>query len=76
MFEYIYINKNKKNNMKKIIILILITLYGCSSTKHTVYKEISVYEEISSFKDDINKSIIDGFYNNDTTNVVDIYLLK
>lgn len=56
--------------MKKIIILILITLYGCSSTKHTVYKEIP------SFKDDINKSIIDGFYNNDTTNIGNIYLLK
>ena len=56
--------------MKKIKILIIIFIaIFVSSCK--------VQHQYISFKDDVNKSIIDGFYNNDTTNISKtIYLLR
>ena len=61
--------------MKKIlfiIILIIISL-NCFISKPAPY----YYENEFSLKDDINQSIIDGFYNGDTNNIGnEIYLLK
>ena len=57
--------------MSKYLLIFLIV--SCSSTKQT----ISTYDKNFSLKDEINKSIIDGFYNNDTTGISNkIYLLK
>jgi len=60
--------------MAKYLLLILsFFIVSCSSTKQTV----STYDKNYSLKDDINKSIIDGFYNGDTIGISkNIYLLK
>jgi PBP1b-binding outer membrane lipoprotein LpoB len=54
--------------MKKLYLLLLLLLFltGCASTK---------IEHEYSLKDDINKSIVEDFYYNDTINKK-IYLLK
>ena len=59
--------------MAKYLLLILsFFIVSCSSTKQTVSTNKNF-----SLKDDINKSIIDGFYNGDTTGISkNIYLLK
>jgi len=58
---------------KYLLIFLLILITSCSSIKQSV----STCDENFSLKDEINKSIIDGFYNNDTTDIGDkIYLLK
>jgi len=50
------------------LLLILLLFSSCVTTKQF---------EPTSFKDDINASIIDGFYNNDTTNLSGtIYLIR
>ena len=52
-----------------IIIVLIIVAVGCTSTNHL--------PENFSLKDEINNSIIDGFYYGDTTGVAnDIYLLN
>ncbi len=57
--------------IKYLIILSFFFLISCSTTKQTV----STYNENFSFKDEINNSIIDGFYcDSDTTK--NIYLLE
>lgn len=57
--------------MKKLIIIISIFLFSCNSEK-----QISLIDT-SFFKNEINKTIIDGFYENDTTGIGDkIYLIK
>jgi hypothetical protein len=68
--------------MKKLLILItLLTFISCSTIKSIEYKNrpslIDSIEMSFSIKDEINKSIIDGFYNNDTTGIGNsIYLLR
>jgi hypothetical protein len=53
----------------KYLIIILICLCSCKATE-TIKKPIA-------FKDDLNKSIVDGFYNNDTTGISkNIYFLR
>ena len=55
-----------------IFIFILMILNACSMKRVHIYEE-----ELHTFKDDVNKSIIDGFYDNDTTNISEtVYLLK
>jgi len=52
-----------------IMVAIFFTLTGCSSTKIVINHD--------ELKDEINASIIDGFYNNDTSGISkSIYLLK
>jgi len=56
----------------KYLLLSLIILTGCSTSK-TINKDKST----SSLKDDINESIVKGFYDGDTTGLSsDVYLLK
>ncbi len=58
---------------KYLLILVTILITSCSSTKQS----FSTYDKNFSLKDDINLSIIDGFYNGDTTGISkNIYLLK
>ncbi len=56
--------------MKKYIIaLILISLASCVTTKQTT--------KTFSFRDEVNNSIIDGFYGGDKTQLSkDVFLLK
>lgn len=49
--------------MKKIIILLSVIILASCQTQRTVVK-VTVNK---SFTDDINESIVDGFYNGDTT---------
>ena len=59
--------------IKYLLILATILITSCSSTKQSV----STYNKDFSLKDEINQSIIDGFYNGDTTSISkNIYLLK
>ena len=59
--------------LKYLLILVTILITSCSSTKQS----ISTYNKDFSLKDEINQSIIDGFYNGDTTDISkNIYLLK
>ncbi len=56
-----------------IIIEVVFSLYQSTDNKMVKYETCDNY----SLKDDINNSIIDGFYDNDTTGIGDkIYLLK
>jgi len=60
--------------LKYILLILLFFIVSCSSKKQIIS---ITYNNEFSFKDEINKSIIDGFYNGDTTNIGnDIYLLK
>jgi uncharacterized lipoprotein YmbA len=56
--------------MKKYIIaLILISLASCATTKQAT--------KTFSFRDEVNNSIIDGFYGGDKTQLSkDVFLLK
>ena len=64
----------RKNIMiKYLLIFVIFLITSCSTTKQS----ICTYDEDFSFKDQINQSIIDGFYNGDTTGISrNIYLLK
>ena len=56
-----------------IIIEVVFSLYQSTDNKMVKYETCDNY----SLKDDINNSIIDGFYDNDTTEIGDkIYLQK
>ena len=56
-----------------IIIEVVFSLYQSTDNKMVKYETCDNY----SLKDDINNSIIDGFYDNDTTGIGDkIYLQK
>lgn len=62
--------------MKKILYLILLFYVGsgCSTIKNNIANNEILN---NSLKNEINTSIIDGFYNNDTINVGNsIYLLR
>ena len=57
--------------MKKIIILLGIILTSCQSER------VVVKVTVKTLTQDINESIVDGFYNNDTVGLTSkIYLLK
>ena len=66
--------KNKKSKKSKVKYIVIFTmLSGCSTAKKHTIEDVLNY----SFKDELNKSIIDGFYDSDTTGIgKDIYLLK
>lgn len=56
---------------KYLLIPATILIIGCSSTKRLTYNKDF------SLKDEINKSVIDGFYDGDTTGISkNVYLLK
>lgn len=58
---------------KYLLIFITLLITSCSLTKQPAHS----YDKNFSLKDEINKSIIEGFYNNDTTGISkNIYLLK
>lgn len=51
--------------MKKIIILLVIlTLASCQAER------VVVKVTVKSLKEDVNESIVDGFYNGDTTGLM------
>lgn len=55
----------------KYLLILLIVLTGCSTNK-TIYPV-----KTTSLKDDVNESIINDFYDGDTTGVSSkVYLLK
>lgn len=54
-----------KKNMKYLLIVLVFLTISCSSTKESIY----TYDKNFSIKNEINQSIIDGFYNGDTTGV-------
>jgi hypothetical protein len=57
--------------MKKIIIFLGIILTSCQSER------VVVKVTVKTLTQDINESIVDGFYNNDTVGLTSkIYLLK
>lgn len=57
--------------MKKIIILLGIILTSCQSER------LVVKVTVKTLTQDINESIVDGFYNNDTVGLTSkIYLVK
>lgn len=57
--------------MKKIIIFLGIILTSCQSER------VVVKVTVKTLTQDINESIIDGFYNNDTVGLTGkIYLIK
>jgi len=59
--------------LKHLLFLISILTISCSSIKETNHQS----HENFSMKDEINKSIIDGFYNNqDSVKYANLYLLK
>lgn len=59
--------------MKYIFFALLIFLASCTCTKETTY----TYSPDFSFKEELNASVIDGFYDNDTIGKSnEIYLLK
>jgi hypothetical protein len=61
--------------MKYFLIIIFILITSCSISKSN--KSETVYNDNFSLKDEMNKSIIDGFYNGDTTNISqNIYFIK
>jgi len=55
--------------MKKLVLIVF--LFGCAPSKQV---HISFNEHL--LRDQINESIIDGFYDGDTTGHKDVYLLK
>ena len=58
----------------KYLLLLLVILTACTGCYNS--KEI-YHTDLTSFKDDVNESIIDGFYGGDTTNISSqVYLLK
>jgi hypothetical protein len=58
--------------MKKIIIFLGIILTSCQSERLVVKVTVK-----TTLTQDINQSIVDGFYNNDTTGLTSkIYLVK
>jgi hypothetical protein len=58
--------------MKKIIIFLGIILTSCQSERLVVKVTVK-----TTLTQDINESIVDGFYNNDTTGLTSkIYLVK
>ena len=62
--------------MKYLIIIICLYLFSCTTVK-TVNQNISMLNNLPNFKNELNKSIIDGFYNNDTIGISKtIYLIK
>ena len=74
MFSYnitIYKYQRKLVQIMKYLLILLIVLTGCSTSK-TIHPV-----KTTSLKDDINESIINDFYDGDTTGVSSkIYLLK
>jgi len=65
------IHKYLKTHMKQLSTVAIFFLLGCTSTKEAAYS----YDK-DFMRDELNKSIIEGFYNNDTTGLSqDIYLL-
>jgi hypothetical protein len=59
--------------MKYIFIFIIAVTFSSCACQKEIQKPLSLTE----FKNDINSSIIDGFYNNDTVGISQtIYLLK
>lgn len=48
-----------------IVLMFLITMNSCVVNKQKPF----VYHDTFSLKDDINNSIIDGFYDNDTIGI-------
>jgi hypothetical protein len=69
--------------MKKLALVIVIasiSFTGCitsikKSSKTTKSVYITSVKQESSIND-LNESVLDGFYNNDTTGIKNIYLLK
>jgi len=60
---------------KTLLILLLFISLSCSVTKPK--QEVYKFNNEFSLKDEINKDIIEAFYNNDTTGISNqIYLLK
>lgn len=58
--------------MKYLIILLICSCVGCKATETLKTEKKSI-----TFKDDLNQSIINGFYNNDTTGKSkNIYFLR
>ena len=64
--------------MKNIIMLLGIVLTSCQSEKIVIkVKDEKYIIKVTALKDDINESIIDGFYNGDTTGLSSkIYFIK
>ena len=59
--------------MKHLLFILAILLTSCSIEKPL----INICNADSSFKDDVNKSIVDGFFDGDTTNIPkNTYFLK
>jgi len=57
--------------MKYIFILFIAVLFSACTTE----KRISEYKGVT-LKDDINQSIIDGFYDNDSEKAKSAYFIK
>ena len=56
--------------MKYLLLILTIILMNCTSNK-------KIYKTTFSLKNDINQSIIDGFFDGDTTKInKDTYFLK
>ena len=51
--------------MKYLLFFSIILLAGCATTKQKNFR----YKSDFSLKDELNKSIVDGFYNSDTTKI-------
>jgi hypothetical protein len=52
--------------MKYLLICLMVLIFGCSTTKEN-FNVIDNNE--FSLKNELNQSIIDGFFNNDTTGI-------
>jgi uncharacterized protein YcfL len=60
---------------KYSLFLILFLLAGCTTTKNYILTNNTT--KSLSISDEMNKSIIDGFFDNDTTGISNkIYLMK
>jgi len=57
--------------MKYLLFILIVLMTSCLTTKIN-----PVISENYSFKEEVNKSIIDGFFDGDTTNINNIYLLR
>jgi hypothetical protein len=59
--------------MKYLLLFIIILLrFNCATVSRP-----SISESLPSFKDELNKSIFDGFYDNDSTKITkDSYFVK
>jgi hypothetical protein len=68
--------------MKYLIIILIFFAFSCKvQEKTTCYNELSFNSKnivnTNEFRDELNKSIIDGFYDNDTSGISHkIYLIK